>query len=116
MPSINKETEREGLNRVKFIRVGDVIYYSDNPFAIHAEIADEYGVKESARKGDRDYPIVDDAGIMQTKGGLLYFREETSSCQIRGNSNEARQDTIRIAKGIFGDDKVADASGFSFKV
>ena len=110
MPEINDRTERAVLNHVKFIRVEETIYYSSDPDAHHSTIANEFGVQESIKKGEFTYPVVDDAGIMEMRDGLLVFTGDTNTCQIRGGFRDARVKTIRIAMGIFGKKKVADPS------
>jgi hypothetical protein len=108
MPEIDKETELKHLGYRKFIRVGNVIHYSEDPMAIHDKIAVEFGVVDARLVKDRLKHYVDDAGLMKINEGKLMFDESTSSTLIRGDMHEARKRTIQLGKDIFGADKVSD--------
>lgn len=110
MPEVGRETELRELNFVRFIRVGKIIYYSEDAFAIHSAIAEEFGVTETIEEGGILYYLVDDAGLMKIGRGdkKLWFDESTTSTRVRGDKEKARKETIATGKEIFGKERVSD--------
>jgi hypothetical protein len=75
MPEISKENviDKEWLETYRFnrfVRIGDIFYYSENYRQNHASIAIENGVTKTNGDG---CPIVDDAGDIQIVNGKLAF-------------------------------------------
>lgn len=96
------DTDPRKLFFHKFIRVGNRIFY-DEPLKDHSKIADENGVPH----------LVNDAGYVEPVGKFPYperrvkFVLKTQTCFISGDPKEARQETVKVAGGILGNEHVS---------
>ena len=109
MPEILKEdaTNPEWLriyDHSRFVRIGNVFYYTKDYMQNHASIAIENGATEM----DRDHrPIVDDAGEICVVNGKLAFGGFSISCAYKdGDFTKARPVTNEVAKKIFGEENI----------
>jgi hypothetical protein len=108
-PFLESYTQLKNIRWVKYVTVGEKIYFSDekNPMRIldeeHATLAEKAGVKDS---DDRKRPLVEDGGIIYLIDGKVVFRDTTGSCKIK-NPDSAKKITATLAKKILGEDKVA---------
>jgi hypothetical protein len=88
-----------GDESYKFVRQGDKIAY-DIMGISHAEIASSHGLVKNYQDGK---PLVDDAGYLASGWhGALIFTGKSLKCNIAGNPQETRQETLRIAASITG--------------
>lgn len=117
MTEVSSNTERGELRSRKFVRIGDKLFYSEKMVVTHQDIARENGVTEEVTEEGRTKPIVDDAGMMAfaAKTGKLVFHETTSGTHIKGDPDEARKETIKVAKSLFGENSVSDTVNFSVR-
>lgn len=108
-PFLESEVFPKETLKVKFVRVGGKIYFSDSEdmmgivFEKHSVLAQKAGVTE---QDDEDRPIVDDAGYMANHNGKFEFSESSMTCAIKSSTNR-REETYSIAKDILGKDRVA---------
>lgn len=110
MPEISKEnvTNTEWLSVYRynrFVRIGNVFYYSENYRQNHASIAIENGITKT---NDDGCPIVDDGGEIQIVNGKLAFGGFTISCAYKDEDGMVgvREETRQIAKKIFGENNI----------
>lgn len=105
-PLLERGTTPAQADHKKFVRTGSIIAY-DDPEKEHADIAREHELVKSVSGGNT--PHVDDGGLTDTAfNDKLAFFSHTNTCIVDGDRKEQREETIRVAKEILGDDKVSD--------
>ena len=103
-PELTKSVEFKTMSQLKFVRVKKTIVYGSY-YDFHNSIAKDH-FKELPDFNGR--PIVDDAGTIETNtiSGKPRFVDDSSSCHIDGNLQEARKITNEIAQSILGKNNV----------
>ena len=105
-PLLERGTTPALADHKKFVRTGSVIAY-DDPEKEHADIARDHALVKRTSGGNT--PHVDDGGLTDASfDDRLAFFSDTATCIVDGDRNEQREETIRLAKEILGDDKVSD--------
>jgi hypothetical protein len=99
-PKLERGTKIDNTAFTKFLRVGKKIIF-DKPNQEHEVIANNHGLPR----------VVDDGGYIEPTGERphrgMKFVLTTKTCFIKGNRSQARAETVRIAREILGNDKVA---------
>lgn len=87
----------------KFVRNGNVIAF-DKPDKPHANIAKESDLGEPSGffLAGIEEMIIDDAGTVSRRGGVLCFSSLSSTCELRGDPIVARDQTVQVAQAITG--------------
>lgn len=96
MPELNKESLEKAYYK-RFIRVGNIIYYSDNQSQNHDSLANQSGVPIDP---ELCIKVVDDGGYITKKGEKYVAFDSTSTCFIRGDKINAREVTNKILKKL----------------
>ena len=105
-PLLERETTPAQADHKKFVRTGSVIAY-DDPAKEHADIARDHALVKST--SGNNTPHIDDGGLTDVDyNDRLAFFSYTSSCIVDGDRKQQREETLRIAKEILGEDKVSD--------
>jgi hypothetical protein len=99
-PLIESRPPPNGL--FKFVRGGGKIGYEDIQLD-HEEIAAKFGIGvQVVQKRGNPKIVVDDAGYMTVEAVRIILDEHTSTCEIRGDWDEARDETARIITSATG--------------
>lgn len=107
-PRLTKETViSDSLHEKKYVLHNRSVEMEGSSGEEHVQLAERLGVEEMHEDSiGRLLPIIDAAGKIYVKNGKIGFGIMTTTCFIRGDTDEAASKIRAGAQKIFGKDKV----------